>query len=195
MIKAIIFDFFGVLNTENWVPFKNKYFVQDEELSNQATLLMQQVNLGTISREEFLQKVAKLANVPVDGIRTLIEIKSPNEELLSFIKTLKPVYKIGILSNSSGDAVRELFSHEQAALFDATVFSYEIGFIKPDPRIYEAAAERLRVSPTECVYIDDKQKHCDGAVQVGMKAILYQDFKQMKAELEKVLAAGAGANN
>ena len=42
-----------------------------------------------------------------------------------------------------------------AELFDAWVISGEVGLRKPDPAIYELAAERLGLPPAACVFVDD----------------------------------------
>jgi HAD superfamily hydrolase (TIGR01509 family) len=77
-------------------------------------------------------------------------------------------------------------------LFDVVVVSGEVGFAKPDREIYHHTADLLEVEPAECVFIDDRQAYVSGAEQAGMQAILYQDFEQMKTELEKILANPKG---
>ena len=72
------------------------------------------------------------------------------------------------------------------------VFSYEIGTTKPDPKAYEAIANKLGAKPSEAVFIDDQLAYCEGAEDFGMKAIVYSNFPQIKTELEQTLSA---ANN
>jgi putative hydrolase of the HAD superfamily len=68
--------------------------------------------------------------------------------------------------------------------------SYKVGLIKPDPNIYIMAAKRLGLEPEECVFIDDNPGHCSAAREVGMKAIVYSSFSEVKNNLEKILSAG-----
>lgn len=111
-----------------------------------------------------------------------------NQELLTYInKKLKPKYKIGMISNSSGRGVSELLSDEQQEIFDVLVFSAEVGVAKPHPEIYEIAARKLGVSETECLYVDDDDFRVVGAINTGMHGVIYQDFEQMQSELEKLL--------
>jgi putative hydrolase of the HAD superfamily len=59
-----------------------------------------------------------------------------------------------------------------APLLDARVFSVELGVCKPDPAIYLAACARLRVDPSECVYVGDGgSRELSGAAAVGMTAV------------------------
>jgi hypothetical protein len=48
MIRAIIFDCFGVLTTDAWLPFKNKYFAQNEVLMARASELNKQSDAGNV---------------------------------------------------------------------------------------------------------------------------------------------------
>jgi HAD superfamily hydrolase (TIGR01509 family) len=141
-----------------------------------------------MNQDELIKEVAKLAGITPDQATSIIDDNVPNKALLSYIIELKKNYKLGILSNASGNLLNELFKPEQIALFDAIALSYETGVVKPDHRSFEIVAERLGVEPEGCVFIDDQQRYCDAAREVGMPAIWYQDFQQMKAELEKLLA-------
>jgi HAD superfamily hydrolase (TIGR01509 family) len=60
---------------------------------------------------------------------------------------------------------------------------------KPEPEAYEITADRLGVRLEECVMIDDRLELCEGAQAVGMKAIMYKGLKQLKTDLESLLAA------
>jgi FMN phosphatase YigB (HAD superfamily) len=39
--------------------------------------------------------------------------------------------------------------------------------------------------------IDDRLELCEGAMAVGMQAIMYKGLNQLKKDLERVLSAGA----
>ena len=92
--------------------------------------------------------------------------------------------KTGLVSNSWSTAHydRELLGE----LFDDVVISAEVRLHKPQPEIYRLAAERLQVSPTECLFIDDLRENCDGAEAVGMTAIRFRDPRQTIAELAEL---------
>ena len=44
---------------------------------------------------------------------------------------------------------------------------------KPEPRIYEIAAERLGLKPEECVFVDDRPGNLEPAAELGMRTVLY----------------------
>jgi putative hydrolase of the HAD superfamily len=187
MIKAIIFDCFGVLASDGWLPFKAKYLEEDSRVREQATLLNKAVDAGQASYDEFIRKVAEMAGLSEQVARDQIENNIPDEKLFEYIKKLKPNYKIGLLSNAGDNWLDEIFTTEQVAMFDAVTLSYETGVIKPEPRAYEIIANRLLVQPAECVFIDDQPRYVEGAKQAGMSALLYSNCEQLEKELSALL--------
>jgi epoxide hydrolase-like predicted phosphatase len=187
MIKAIIFDCFGVLTTDHWKEFVAKLPAAQME---QARALMYQHDAGRLLESELLREVKRLTNQTPRGAEKLINDENiKNTELLAYIKELRPTYKVGLLSNIGSNWIREDFLNQaEQALFDEIILSYEVHMAKPDPEIFELAAKRLAVEPSGCVLIDDSAGHCQAARQQGMQAILYTDFRQMKHKLEPLLS-------
>jgi HAD superfamily hydrolase (TIGR01509 family) len=187
MIRALIFDCFGVLTTDGWLPFKEEQFGRNQALMDEATALNQQSAAGLISYDDFVQGIADLANMPSMQVMQALEGNAANRKLFDYIKTAKDTYKIGLLSNAAADLLDDLFEPEDLAVFDATALSYEMGFVKPDPRAYEVIAERLGVEPEACVMIDDQERYADAARDIGMQTVWYRGFEQMRRDLEKLL--------
>jgi putative hydrolase of the HAD superfamily len=188
MIKAIIFDCFGVLVESSFEPFKKKYLEHDQNLVTEAELLDQQSSRGVISHEKLLCEFAKLAQISVEQTTKEIDFNPRNPSLLEYINdALKPKYKIGFLSNASDNWLNELFTEEDIALFDDIVLSYEHNLAKPDTALYKIAAERLDVKPSECIFIDDRVDYIKGARDIGMSSVQYTDFESFKKQIEELL--------
>lgn len=188
MIKAIIFDCFGVLTTEGWLAFREEYFAKDPALMQQALELMPKLDAGFIDYPQFIGEVAGMAGVSEGFVRSRLDNNVPNAPLFNYIKAkLKPRYRIGMLSNAGDNWLGEMFSQAQLGLFDAVALSYEMGHLKPAPEAYLTIAERLSVEPSESVLVDDQERHCTGAKDVGMQVVCYKDFGQTRSELEAIL--------
>jgi len=188
MIKAIIFDCFGVLVQGSLEQFIDTYLAGDEELEKRAHELNDQCSLGLISYEEQIAEFSKMSGLSTAQVHEQMDVNPRNKQLLDYISSeLKPKYKIGFLSNAGEDWLDELFIKEDLSLFDDTVLSYAVGLAKPDFRIYKLSAERLNVKPDECVFIDDIERYCTSAQDLGMKAVVYRTFSQMRQELEGIL--------
>lgn len=189
MIQAIIFDCFGVLTSETFYAFLDKYLKDPGLKRAQANEAMDNLNAGLSTRDKFYSTLAKLSGLTETEVINFMSSIRPNEKLFDYIRqNLKPKYKLGVLSNVGDNRLDALFGKENLELFDDAVLSFAHGVIKPSKEIFIIAANRLNVAPEDCIFVDDRQKHVNGAVAAGMQAILYQDFDQFRTELEKLLA-------
>jgi putative hydrolase of the HAD superfamily len=93
--------------------------------------------------------------------------------------------KLGLITVCSTDVAELWESSAFGGLFDATVFSCEVGILKPDQRIYEICCERLGVAPEDCLFVGDGANHeLPGAERVGMTAV------QLRAPGEELTEPG-----
>ena len=72
MIKAIIFDCFGVLASDGWLPFREKYFSDNPDLLEKAIASNKRMDAGLHTYEDFLREIADLSEVPLNETRALI---------------------------------------------------------------------------------------------------------------------------
>jgi len=188
MIKAIIFDCFGVLAEDGWLPLKRKYIGNNIELAEKVAELGRQNEYGLLDNETHLLAMAQEMNIDPEELRAALGKRVPNEELFEYIKKeLKPKYKIGMMSNANFNVLTDLFTPEQASVFDASVMSFESKLIKPDQRMFELVAERLNVQINECVFVDDVERYCMAAETYGARAIYYRDFSEFLLNLKNII--------
>jgi len=84
---------------------------------------------------------------------------------------------VGVLSNCSvpGLVPRTLDrSALDPARFDAVVASVDVGWRKPDPRAFEAVADRLGVPSSDLVHVGDDPRTDGGATDAGARAVLLE---------------------
>ncbi len=187
MIKAVIFDCFGVLTTDGWLPFAQKHFGHDAALLQSAKDLNRQCDARLLDYPEFIITIAEMAHMTAAEARTQIEDNVANQPIFDYIVGLKPRYKIGMLSNAGRNWLNDLFEPQQVALFDQVVLSCDVGTTKPDPRMYEIICEKLGVDAAETVFIDDSAGYIAAARETGMQGIVYKDFDQFKLDLNLLL--------
>jgi len=81
-------------------------------------------------------------------------------------------WRLGMISNATAEAFEAWPSSRLASLFDAVVFSCEVGLAKPHPEIYQVAAQRLGARPEDCVFIGDgADDELAGAKAAGMTVV------------------------
>ena len=192
MIKAVIFDFFGVLADHDSTSFRKAYLAGDPIKDAEAQRLNDELGRGDLGYDDFIDGLAKLGAVRREDVLVYTEDYQPNQRLLDFIHDdLRPRYKSGIISNAGQDWVLKILGEDNLKLFDDVILSYKVKMIKPDPGIYELSARNLGVRTEECVFVDDILRYCQGAEHIGMSTVWYQNFGDFKTELEKILAAGS----
>jgi len=187
MIKAVIFDCFGVLTVDSWRAFCD---ILPPSVDIAAIHdLNHAFDAGFITHTEFFEGVEKLAGKRPPDINELNSlVGSKNLALLDYIHSLRPHYKTAILSNISDDWItRELLTKNEQQLFDAMVFSYEVKLIKPDPRVYELVCDQLEVQPAEAIMVDDVERNVAAARDMGMQGVVYADLRQCRRELDLLL--------
>jgi HAD superfamily hydrolase (TIGR01509 family) len=74
---------------------------------------------------------------------------------------------VAVVSNIAWD-IRAVFEkYDLTHLVDEFVLSYEEGVIKPDPKIFTTACERLGVDPRDAVMVGDSEEADGGAEAIG----------------------------
>ncbi len=193
MIKAIIFDCFGVLLGNAYKTHLMEVEREDPERAKEIRAINHASDMGILSREETAEHISALFGMDTDEfLAEQNQVEVPNRQLLEYIAELKKDYKVALLSNiSSRERLSIRFVNgELESHFDTVVASGDEGYVKPQPEIYQIAATRLGVNPNECVMIDDILKFCEGARAVGMQAIQFQTNHQCITDLNALLNRG-----
>jgi len=191
MIKAVIFDCFSVLIGDATKLAANELWLADHEKGEQFRAITHAVDRGIISETEAVDTHASLLGMSPEVLRELRnkgEVR--NVELLEYIESsLKGQYKLAVMSNISSRPRLDLrfLPGELDRIFDVVVASGDVGYIKPQPEIYQIVAEKLGVEPEECVLIDDIADFCDGARAIGMQAIQFTSNTQALTELSALI--------
>lgn len=190
MIKAIIFDCFGVILADSLRLLAEQKLSNDPVKNNDLKDVVDAAVRGLILSKETDQMVAELLDMTIDEYKDKkYGGETKNQQLLDYILKLKKEYKIGMLSNVGKGGLESRFSKQELdKYFDVVIASGDVGYAKPEPEIYEITAQKLGVRLDECVFTDDYSYFCEAAVSVGMKAIHYQNLNQFKRELKTFLA-------
>jgi len=190
-IKGIIFDCFGVLLADVLKTRIDGLALTDPAKAEQLRDIVRASNRGMLLRDEAAHQMAEILGIHYAEILNAADTgEVKNQELIAFIKTLHPQYKVALLSNVRGRfRLEERFDEgELDSIFDTVVASGDVGFIKPEPQIYELAARELGLAPADCVMIDDVLEFCDGAAATGMRTIQFHSNEQAIADLTVLLA-------
>jgi len=192
MIKAIIFDYGGVLSAEASLSsfgaiYAPKFGKNPEDFNKLIFENWDHARVNNINSKLFWKNLANFIEIDPNSLRKdFMDFFGFREEVFELIKKIKKNrYKLGLLSNQIEDWLEEIIeNHKLNQTFDAIVTSYKSKIAKPDISIFKEIVEKLNVKPTECIYIDDMDKNIPPAKQLGMKTILFRDNKQLIKELK-----------
>lgn len=179
----VIFDIGGVLLDFDWEKFVGSMFdAETARAVSDATWYnpdWNEFDLGNHSDEEVLQMFIKKAPDFENEIRLMFsrlgEALVKKSGTIPLIEKLKADgYGVYYLSNYfeylmhiAPEPIK--FIHHM----DGGIFSCHVHTVKPQPEIYNELCRRYGLRNEDCVFIDDRQINVDGAVNTGMKGILY----------------------
>jgi glucose-1-phosphatase len=146
---------------------------------------------GKITSREFYESICDETGTKPDYHalgRAAAEIFWPNLPMFSIVTQLRQAgYRIGILSNTCECHWDYCFNNYRVISegFHVYALSYRIGAIKPEAKIFHAAAEMAGCRPEEIFFVDDIPGHIEGAKAVGFDAVVYKSAAQVAQELRE----------
>lgn len=189
MIKAVIFDMYETLITENkGYKFVGSEISKELGVDKKSFLhiwrnLERERSIGKISFEEVIRHIMNQLGCTDEEryqnvIRTRYITKRDcfhhlHPDLLSTLDTLRERnIKIGLISNCFSEEVTVIRESCLFSYFDTPILSYEVGLMKPQPEIYRLCLDGLGTLPEECIYLGDGGCHeLEGAKACGMLAL------------------------
>ena len=189
-IKAIIFDFGGVLL--KWDPHKlyHRYFDQPGQIDQ----FLAEINFASWNTEQdrgrpFAESIAELSGrFPqyTNLIRAYYDhfedtIVGPITGTVEVLYKLKQAgYPLYGLSNWSAETYPRIqHQYDFFNLFDSIILSGDVKLIKPDPAIFNLTLQKIGRSAHECLMIDDTEANIITAKKLGFATIHFKSPEQL----------------
>jgi 2-haloacid dehalogenase len=197
-IKAIIFDFGGVVI--NWDPRRvfRKYFPGDEQALEKfmVEIGFMEWNLRQDEGYPFEQAVVDLsAQFPqyahiikaydTEWEQSITGIVPETVDLLRRLKAAgNHLYGLTNWNHAKFTLVRHKF--EFFSLFEEIVISGEVKLAKPDPAIYRLLLGKIGLSAQDCLMVDDTVRNVEASRKLGFETIHYLSPDQLEAEFKRL---------
>ncbi len=194
-IKAVIFDLGGVVIDWNndiiYSYIAERFGFEFEEVKKKVKALGPSLCKGLIDEREFWTRIFDSYNMPLPDdwkdlwLKKLREKARLDKGVAAIIQTLKKNgYRLAMITNT--EPSHDEWSEEIGWYnpFEVVVVSYKEKMRKPEREIYDLALQRIGLKGSECIFIDNKQEHVDGAKAAGINAILFKNAEQLKEELK-----------
>ena len=111
-----------------------------------------------------------------------------NPDVMTLAAEVASNRRVGLLTNNPmvlREALPILFP-EIEELFSPILFSYQVKASKPDHRVFKWALDSIGSLPHQTLFIDDSQRHVDGAQAVGMPALLFEGTRSLSQDLARM---------
>ncbi|WP_169568051.1 HAD-IA family hydrolase [Sneathiella limimaris] len=208
MIKAVLWDFGGVLTTSPFEQFKlfeeknglPVNFLRTVNSTNPDRNAWAKFERSMVTAAEFdqlfLEESTALGH-PVPGSEVIKLLSGAlRPRMIAALNDIRKDFKCVCLTNNvsagKGPGMSRSEEAQKAvldvmALFDQVIESSKIGMRKPDPEIYTYTCEQMGVEPAEIVYLDDLGINLKPAAAMGMKTIKVVSEDQTLTELGQYL--------
>jgi putative hydrolase of the HAD superfamily len=186
MVKAVIFDFGGVITSSPFEAFARyeaarglpANFIRTVNATNPDHNAWAQLERNEIDAAQFdaiFRAEAQALGHDVPG-RDVLPLLAGDVRpgMVAALQACKAQFKVGCITNnvaSEEDIGWGCSVTDILALFDHVIESSKAGVRKPDPRIYLMMCEALGVQPADCVYLDDLGINCKPAAALAELAV------------------------
>jgi len=190
-IKAIIFDFAGVLTTSGCWPILAKKLsirlkIDKELITKQLYADEDPFVRGNQSVHDFWEQNLKKIGIPLNAF--LEEFSSwyeLNQKTLELAGILKKSFRVVIFSDNFDPATPAIRKDPTLkGIFEEMFFSNEMHLIKAEEESFKQVLKELGLKAEECVFIDDKEKNMFHPKNLGIHTILFKNVGQAGQELE-----------
>ena len=182
-ISTVIFDIGDVLVSANIkdylmadpeIPYEivdellKLWFINKDEVDDTMDLDTYREIVNKRMGVEFSKYIPKLFRYNVDCVNAF-------DYTIPMIQDLKDKgYKVYYLSNWSAwthDLLQEAGKFDFLKLMDGGVFSYDVGYMKPDEEIYKILLNKYKINPEEAIFFDDREENIEAANKLGIHGI------------------------
>lgn len=200
MIKAITFDLDGVYFTpDSFSNFKKNLpkkiidpLIVDQVFQHSDE--NKQFRRGEMDEATFWSYAKNALGVSLTNdeiFKLLADSYQVDPQVVEVVKKVRSLgYKTCICTNNYPTRIRLLDQKFHfLSDFDIHIFSYQVGAIKPDPKIYQALITAANCRPEEIVYSDDRSANVQAALDLGINSFVYQDFPDFLSRLKLLKVA------
>lgn len=195
-IEAVLFDLDGTLVDSMWMwPEIDRDFLNERGFDVPSDLKNDIDGLSILEDAVYFKKRFNLPEthqqlidiwneMALEHYESDVPLKKGARDFLRFLRR-KGIMTGLVTSNSRILCDAALNSNDVADLFDTIVSAEDVSHGKPDPEGYLTAANRLAVTPHECMVCEDLTVGLIAAKEAGMMAVAIEDDYSKDEEDEK----------
>ena len=194
MITTIFFDIGGVLLTDGWGhdsrrAAAEKFGLDWEQYADRHEKVAHAIETNRMTLEQYLDRTIfyRPREFTREEFRAFIFAQSKEKpESIKIVEQLAESKKYFLATINNEILELNLYRLEHFGLrqyFSVFFSSCFLGLRKPDEAIYRLALQVTQRSPSECVFIDDREVNLECPRELGLHTILFQNATQLRSDL------------
>ena len=205
MIKAVFFDFDGVLTTDKTGSTTTTRYISQRtgiELAAVKAAFDRHNTALTLGRATHSQIWLQLCDelgqpLSLSLLHEAFESTPLNRKMLNLASKLKRSHTVGVITDNKKDRIDFLRRHHNLdALFKPVVVSAEVGSDKGEQEIFLAALSSAGVRASESVFIDNNKQNLVVPGALGMKTCFHDDERNdVEGLVRKLQEAGVAVGD
>ncbi len=187
MVKAIYFDYHGVLDQRNFQGLL-EVLAQAIHGGDRQRVIAEVRNFaydyatGKTSPHDFWHQIEGDYGSIVERAGRDYQLHvQPNVAMWSIVSSLKDRFTLGLCTDCATDKKEVIRSaYALTEFFDNLIFTCDVGLSKHDPELYQLMLWNNKFRPEECLLIDDALANVQQAIAVGFQAHQFTTAEELQ---------------
>jgi len=187
MIKAIYFDFDGVLTTDErggdtlQKGFRDIFGVSKEEFNKSYPKHNNDIKLGRKTFSDIWEDMTTTLerSIPIEKLPDVFFRTPINEDMIGVVIRLKKAgFSVGVYTSNSSermDVLSEKYNFN--SLFDVMHLTSHVGVHKDEQKFFDTALERIGAQPAETIIIDNHEHNLQLPAENGSHVYFFDTEK------------------
>ena len=193
MIKAIIFDWHGVLDFTTFEDLVALIAKESNKSKDEVKKIFKKVKEPLIRGESdsslLWSEINKNIDLSEDQLILIKEYRlkiEKNQQLFDFVEKIQGKYKLAILSDCPKEKAERIKNTTNLSMFSSVIFSCEVGKTKSENVFFTDCAEKLDLDTSDILYVDDTEKHIDTTKLLGFQVHHFSDTQSFIKYVESL---------
>ncbi len=139
--------------------------------------LYEEFESGSISSTQFYETIKKRLRCEINFVRFKSIWNSllvKRDDMFRMVLDIGKSIDLSVLSNTN-EINAEILVRDLKGIIKDVVFSFEVGCMKPDHRIFRIALDRANLKPESVLFIDDREENVNAARHLGIDSHLFKN--------------------